>query len=450
MYEEQNNELVNSFLERTFFKNYRLPKNSKDRCANWSKFEMVLTSTCNLGCKYCYLHKHGKQLYPDEIKDEDKIINNVSILTDWLIENKMTPEIELFTGEMFAQEMNFEVLNVIYNKYKDLNNELKPPIITVPTNYSFLLDERTTQRVEENIQRFKEIGIRLGLSASVDGKYLEHNRPFTKKHGEDAFIFKAENGDRDDEFYDKLFAFNKKYKMGFHPMVYSNDMHLWKENWLWFQENFEKYNIPFNNIYLLEVRNEEWSQKQIEDFSEFIEFLIKWTFYKKCNQSPKKFRDFIFKKKGYNILSKPLSSVGRGIGCSIQSCLPVRMGDLSVFPCHRTMYDQFKEFEFTVEDNKITGIRGVNPEMIIAEKTFQGKTLPMCETCVIKESCSLGCLGSQYESTGEMFSPIPTVCKLEHTLTYTIARTLDELEMLRYVTSISDRCYRTFNNVIRL
>ncbi|MEW6106319.1 MAG: hypothetical protein AB1563_08160, partial [Bacillota bacterium] len=28
--------------------------------------------------------------------------------------------------------------------------------------------------------------------------------------------------------------------------------------------------------------------------------------------------------------------------------------------------------------------------------------------------CAKGCLGSQYESTGDFLSPIPTVCQLEH------------------------------------
>jgi len=38
----------------------------------------------------------------------------------------------------------------------------------------------------------------------------------------------------------------------------------------------------------------------------------------------------------------------------------------------------------------------------------------MCELCLIKHLCSGGCLGSQFETTGDLFSPIPSVCQLEH------------------------------------
>jgi hypothetical protein len=31
-----------------------------------------------------------------------------------------------------------------------------------------------------------------------------------------------------------------------------------------------------------------------------------------------------------------------------------------------------------------------------------------------KYNCTLGCLGSQFEANGDEFSPIPTVCQLEH------------------------------------
>ena len=38
---------------------------------------------------------------------------------------------------------------------------------------------------------------------------------------------------------------------------------------------------------------------------------------------------------------------------------------------------------------------------------------PHCDTCVYNKFCIKGCAGSQYENTGDLFFPIPSVCKLE-------------------------------------
>ena len=34
-----------------------------------------------------------------------------------------------------------------------------------------------------------------------------------------------------------------------------------------------------------------------------------------------------------------------------------------------------------------------------------------CDSCVYRDYCLKGCFGSQYESTGDPFIPIPSVCK---------------------------------------
>jgi len=50
--------------------------------------------------------------------------------------------------------------------------------------------------------------------------------------------------------------------MGFHPMIYSNKIEYWIDNFLWFQKMFYKYGINPFNVYLLEVRNVEWLPQQ--------------------------------------------------------------------------------------------------------------------------------------------------------------------------------------------
>jgi len=267
---------------------------------------------------------------------------------------------------------------------------------------NFLLDETRTNYIINIINNAKKKLVHIGLSASVDGVYMEDNRPFINKSLR-----------RTEEFYDKLFKMIKNYNGGFHPMVYSNEIDKWIENFLWFQDNFEKYDIPYENIYLLEVRNKEWTIEQCKKFSEFLEFLVEWV-WNKCNKNTSEFTNFLFKKKGFNILSTWLTTIGRGLGCSIQNTIQLRLGDLSIVDCHRLSYNHAIAGTFRTDGNKIISLEAKNLELYLAIQTLDGKCLPGCEVCIIKDLCGYGCLGSQYEATGDQFSPIPSVCRLEH------------------------------------
>jgi len=425
-YQKENNKLIESFLKRTFFRGWQNP--GIKELTNFQTVEIWLNNRCNLGCKYCYLNRYGDSLYPPEVQDDQKVLKNLKIFLDWLIENKFAPRIELFGGEPLIQSAGFKVMEMILEKYKNIKK--KPCSLVIPTNYTFLLSERLTQRVESLLKKSRKIGLPIYLSASFDGKYCEKNRPFRN-------IKSNQVDPRNDKYYDKAFIFNKKWGFGFHPMVYSEEIKNWKKNWLWFQENFQKHDSPRDNIYLLEVRNAEWRDKQILEFGKFIDFLVKWTFHNLCHNDSAKFLFFLFKR-GYNILESPFTTIGRGIGCSIQSTVHVRLGDLALVPCHRTSYPPFVFGHFKVKNNKITGIEVSNPELMLAIYSFDAKNQPQCENCLLKNLCSFGCLGSQFETTGDLFSPIPTVCQLEHTKIASIINALKELKVFEAVLNRTD------------
>jgi len=420
-YQEENNKLVESFLKRTFFKAWRNPKIKE--LENFRKVEIWLNNKCNLACKYCYLNQYGNDLYPPENQDSQKILKNLKMFLDWLVKNKFTPVIEIFGGEPLVQEVGIKAIEMILEKYKNL--EKKPSHLTIPTNYTFLQSKKLTQRIENLLEKAKKINIPISLSASFDGKHCERSRPFKN----------AKSGQidpRDDKYYDKAFIFNKKWGFGFHPMIYAEEIKNWGKNWLWFQEKFQKHDIPWYNIYLLEVRNAEWQNEQILKFGEFIEFLIKWTFHNPCHNNLEKFLFFLYKK-GYNILEAPFTTVGRGIGCSIQAGIHLRIGDLALVPCHRTSYPPFVYGHFKTKNNKIIGIEVSNPELIFTIYSFDAKNQPQCENCLLKNLCSFGCLGSQFETTGDLFSPIPTVCQLEHFKIVSMVKALKDLKIFEAV-----------------
>lgn len=397
-YQQENDRLLSSFLERTFFKTWR---NQEEGYENFRTLELFMNTKCNLKCSYCYLANFGNELYPVEFQGDKRVLANLEILLDWLLDNKLVPKLELFSGEPFVQNVSLQVLDMILDKFENMEN--KPEGIIIPTNYTFILDEALTRKIEGFIERSRKIGIPIRLSASIDGKYCEANRSFRS----------GESDPRDDDYYDKAFAFVKKWGFSFHPMLYSNRIASWANNFLWFQEMLKKHDIPWDNIYLLEVRNKEWGRNSILGFEGFIRFLIRWIFFVLCDGNAREFISFIFKR-GFNILQSPLTTIGRGLGCSIQSTIHVRLGDLAIVPCHRTSYEPFVSGHFVVDDGRITGIRADNPELFIGIISMQSRSQPMCESCLIKYLCSGGCLGSQFETTGDLFSPIPSVCRLEH------------------------------------
>lgn len=90
------------------------------------------------------------------------------------------------------QELGYQVLDRVIEWQN--GNEVRHPIV-IPTNFTFIFDEDKIERIESLMEKSKE---RILLSASVDGKYCDENRPFI-------------NGKvRDDEYYDRMFRFAKK------------------------------------------------------------------------------------------------------------------------------------------------------------------------------------------------------------------------------------------------
>lgn len=403
-FQKENNVVMKNFLGRTFFNSWqnweKRKSDSNSFLNNYSGLEFDISDACELNCKYCYVAKHGKEYYPDvNLTKPSLTFKNAKITMDWLEVNKMRPKLELFGGDAYNQDVGFAITAEVMGRA--LAGRPICTEIIVPTNMNFLFSEDRIKTIDELLAVGKKTGSPLYLSASVDGIYMEENRSFRT------------NKVRDEKFYDRLFRFAKQHSIGFHPMVYSNNIEKWWGNFMWYQEKFKEYGLPPNNIYLLEVRNAEWTEEQCHHLYEFTRKLAKWV-SGIIKTKPDPIKEFFKNHWSFNMLSTPFSQIGRGIGCSLQSGIYLRLGDLTTFPCHRLMYDYFKLFRFVIKNNKITDIETYNPELYIATNSMDAKNFPMCEQCLLEPMCSHGCLGAQFETTGDMFVPIPSMCRMEH------------------------------------
>lgn len=406
----EDNQLTENFLNRTFFEAWKPENKDNILYGNYQALELQINAACDLKCKYCYYAKYKNELYNPSIAKHSVTLKNLDMVLNWLTENNYHPNIEIFSGEPYMQEIGFKVTERIAEWRKE--NNVKTNFM-VPTNFTFLFDDERTKRVEDMIEKADG---ELCLSASVDGKYCDANRPFS-------------NGKtfRDDAYYDKLFAFVAKHRYAFHPMIYGENIEHWKDNWLWFQENMKKHDIPFTAIYLLEVRNVEWTRQQLKEFYKFIRFVVNWSWnHVKDNVSPNNFPRFVFDHKLFNLFSM-FGTVGRGLGCSMESTVQLRLGDLTTSVCHRAAYKPHNLWKFVTSNDKIVGVETLNPNLLLACNSFDFRSAPYCTYCSIRDLCNGQCLGAMYETHADLFTPIPTVCALEH---MKVAAMLDELKEL--------------------
>lgn len=418
-YKNQNSEVCKNILEKTYFSSWRnVDSNSKIPC-QYEEIELIINGKCDQACKYCYLTRFGNELYPLELNDDERISKNCSMLFDWFFNHGLKPNISLFLGEVLNQNIGYEILEKSIDFYIKSGKKGR---ILIPSNMNFVHIPEYYNSFVRAYNRAKNHDIEIKLSASFDGLYCDSSRPM--KSG----II------RDEEYYNKIFEFGKKYECGFHPMIHNEAIEHWIDNFLWFQKKFEEYDISWRSMYLLEVRNDGWTPEQTQNYAKFLDFLIDWL-KNKLQLSKENFVGYILKESPLNIFSI-FTNIGRGISCSIQTVNQLRLVDLTTYACHRLMYKPFALWKFVDNGKEIVDIESLNLELQIGLQASVTKDFPYCEQCFIKALCLGGCLGSQYETTGDMFTPIPSVCSLLHTKVATI---LDKFKELGLIPILMDR-----------
>lgn len=404
-YEELNSEFLKFSLDKIFFDSFRSPHRNKEEIRHKQSLEFFITPECNLECKYCYLQKHIDDLYPKDCRNKEIIIENIHKVLRWAKkENFFFKELELFSGEIWHTDFGIQVLQAIYEEYKEF---VCSDIIMIPTNGTFIKHPKQKEQIEYYMEKFEELGVGLCISFSIDGAVIEEkSRP--QKSGTREEI---------DKFYDDLFKFHKKHKglTGLHPMVSSIFSKYFIENHIWWFEQAKKYGFsPTSGIMFLEVRDDNWTEESIKDYIEYI----KWQFYYKYenfyNKDKYSMCCHVFKLNMDNNNTMSVYKQSDRISCAIQNSLTIRLGDLSIVPCHRLSYKHLVLGKFVIDDNgDIVDIEAKNPEFAFRVWTCNPKTsMTKCDSCIYKHLCTKGCLGSQYETMLDPFAPCDSVCDL--------------------------------------
>ena len=418
-FQDEQNELLYSLIYNNYYKYWSgKEKINSEFIYDIPSLELQITPVCNKSCEYCYLVKYGDELYPKEIRNQDVILNNISILLDYYkFKGFKLPRVDLFSGEIWHTDFGLKVLTTILAKIK-LGLNIKQ--IIIPSNFSFINYDDKIKQIEWLIEEFKKEECNLIFSASIDGKFSENMvRPFNNKNT------------LTDEYYDKLFKFCKKHNYGLHPMLSAYGIDYFKKNFTWFKDKINEYNLYdkskpidiYNTIMFLEVRNNDWTEEKLYKYIDCLNYMLDydidtiWTKekdgleYLAARLSKIKYSDIReFKYLNYiNYLSDDTNGLP---GCTVTYTLMIRTGDLSIVPCHRTSYQKFIYGKYKVENNKIIGIEAQNP--ILANRIWNQKMKanPFCDSCYLYKYCLKGCYGSQYETTGDLFYPIESCCDL--------------------------------------
>ena len=334
-----------------------------------------------------------------------------------------------FAGDLFYDDFYFEIIELFYNFYeKIINNNpdylqiIKEkagdeyPLIVVPCNFSFCRDKSKIARLEQDLEKMKTLGITICFSYSGDGKYLTDTR---------------ERTDISDELYDEIFSLIARHpEFGCHPMVGACNISKWVENYDWWLDQYKKY-FPDDEDFqpsMLEVRNDDWTEENIQDYLKFLEQVIKRRLELYNNDltkftasviyfDPKKYQQYGLTK--YTLGIDPIHMLpsipgwSNHLSCDIGFSFIVNCYDLSIVPCHRLAYPHLKGGHFEVQQDKIVNIiadEGINAYFNAISTVPH--YLPKCASCDYNMFCAKGCRGAQYEACGDYMVPILSVCNL--------------------------------------
>lgn len=419
-------------LETWISKNYLPGIFNDEKNKEWQLgegIELIIKPQCNQKCKYCYITQYGDKIYPIETRiSDEEILKRIRMILEWIIENKIfIPRYELFAGDLFANNLYYKILDIFIEIYTSIRkdhlrniNTWQRTLVLLPTNgYVFRFEEQRN-KIRKYTKLLREAGLDLGVSWSTDGLYAADAREN---------VLTTSSISQED--YDIIFPFMKELHFGIHAMIAPENIKNSIKNFDWWVEMYEKYHLETITEshdkfpYMLEVRNSYWTDEEIEEFTKLLRHI--WDTKLRFNgNSIEKMayhcfigdgaNDTLHHSNAYDPTQLHKASVldEDDLSCNMASLFRINLGDMSLPICHRTTYKEINGGNFEIKDNKIIGLipsDGLSGYMQI--KLLSPKFYPKCCICDYRDLCIKGCLGAQYEYSGEVLQPIPIVCKLE-------------------------------------
>lgn len=426
-------ELIQQFLE-----NYVMPYDIQPSIMQTYEYQrveqainLIIRPECNQQCEYCYIYKYGKELYPTRLNKEETLVN-AELFIKWVLEQKkwLPKAWEIFAGDLFYDDFFFDLLD-LFEKYYDPIKKKHPElfeegyypdyqpetIIIVPSNLSFVYTnpEKVIKLKKYYKRLWDKYRINICFSWSSDGLLAVASR---------------EKKDLDQEYFDTILRFCMDFKVGAHPMISPENVKSWVANYDWWLDMINKLNVATDcdvdfQPFMLEVRNYNWTDENIKDYGKFLEKLMQVRF-KKCGNDPKTLTINLIdphNKENYLFLGnydplrflyvEPIQDPADRLGCGMGTGIHLNCTNLSLVICHRTTYEHLTACYFIPNEEKteIIDIKPQNPSVFIAARTLKQYAMPVCGDCFLRDICMKGCLGAQFEYSGDMFLPIPTVCK---------------------------------------
>ena len=435
-------------LEYFIGKGY-MPEAFQDRSTtiewkNATNIELIIRPQCNQQCEYCYITQHGNELYPKETwLSNAQILKNINMILDWVIRNKwFVQRFELFAGDLFFDNLYYDILEVFYEKYNsipkaewnDCLKKWKVVEIVTPSNGAYLYESEHQNKLREYTAKLATIGLRPGISWSTDGLYAAGSREEAGK-----LDYKIEQA-----YYDKIFPFIKEMNYGFHPMVAPENVDISIKNFDWWVQMYQNYHFNDKKGYfyppLLEVRNDYWTTEQIFQFTELLRHMWDYKFQLNNNSAQKMARHLLVGDGEDNSLERlafydPCIIIHNNkpdITCGMSNLLRINLANMSLPTCHRLTYPQFTGGFFEIAHDKIIGIkpcRGTSMWMNL--RLMDPKFYPKCNSCDYQYGCLQGCLGAQYESSGEILKPCDSVCALEQAKINTLLELYNDFDIIK-------------------
>lgn len=455
-FQEEQDELLYTVLNERFFypwgvSGYETPPTAMPK----GSLEVFVTSVCNQKCEYCYLQRH-KELYPAQ-QSPEHLKKQLRALLDYVVENRWyLPNLDLFGGETWHTPFGLELLDIVYEYIVDKGMPL--PSITIPTNGTFCHYPTQIIEMQNRIDRFRAVGTDLKISFSIDGKIIEDlERPLV---GNSASLV------RDDAFYDRIFTFAKHNHYGFHPMLAAKSAKYWKENFKWWASMIRKYDMSLNDIMLLEVRNDDWEEEDIVEYEKFIRYMTEETYKYHDGDFDQFVNDMLLINQLYgthdllwgentSYMPHVFGDSTKGVyGCTIQTHMTVRLGDLAIAPCHRSAYDKYIYGYFTQDENgKIVGLKANNPQMAINILMLDWRYSTLgCDSCKFNPFCLGTCIGQSIESQQDPFHNEPKVCnflKKKYTMIFKILEEYGIMTWLKEHMSKYHSDYESFEALLQ-